>query len=112
MRYSQALIPLVLSCLFLFSSAYAQKPVSETATTVTLAPSLNYTNKSSIHKKLFGKNYRQLWETTSTFPKTMLDTLAGGLIPYQAGGSRQTNSLHLRDAQNREYVLRLSLIHI
>lgn len=32
--------------------------------------------------------------------------LAGGLIPYEIGGSRQTKSIKLRDKNNREYVLR------
>jgi hypothetical protein len=35
-----------------------------------------------------------------------LDTAAGGLTPYEAGGSRQTKSLRLHDSNKREYVLR------
>jgi hypothetical protein len=35
-----------------------------------------------------------------------LDTAFGGLNPYQAGGGRQSKSLRLKDAQNREWVLR------
>ena len=36
----------------------------------------------------------------------MLDTLAGGLKPYEAGGGRQSKSLRLTDKNKREYVLR------
>jgi hypothetical protein len=35
-----------------------------------------------------------------------LDTLAGGLIPYQSGGGRQSKSLRLKERDGREYVLR------
>jgi hypothetical protein len=40
------------------------------------------------------------------FKKVMLDTLAGGLTPYEAGGGRQSKTLRLKDKQGREYVLR------
>ena len=35
-----------------------------------------------------------------------LDTIAGGLKPYQAGGGRQSKTLRLRDSNGKEYVIR------
>ena len=63
-------------------------------------------HKSNFYKSLFGEHYRKEWQTPVTFRIATIDTLAGGLIPYQIGGSRQTRSLRLRDKQGREYVLR------
>ncbi|MFT3911536.1 MAG: hypothetical protein QM737_19080 [Ferruginibacter sp.] len=62
--------------------------------------------KSRFYQSLWGKHYRKEWTTPTTFKIAMLDTLAGGLTPYEVGGSRQTKSLKLRDKNNREYVLR------
>ncbi|HEX7905600.1 MAG TPA: hypothetical protein VF487_17130, partial [Chitinophagaceae bacterium] len=61
---------------------------------------------SDRHQKKWGKHYRQEWNTAVKVKVAMLDTLAGGLMPYEAGGSRQTKSLRLRDAHGKEYVLR------
>ena len=62
--------------------------------------------KSGTYQSLWGKHYRKEWTTAVTFKIAMLDTLAGGLTPYEVGGSRQTISVKLRDKNNREYVLR------
>jgi hypothetical protein len=62
--------------------------------------------RSNLHHTLWGKHYRKEWKTPALFKVVMLDTLAGGLTPYQAGGGRQSKSLRLRDANGREYVLR------
>lgn len=62
--------------------------------------------RSNVHHALWGKHYRKEWKTPALFKVVMLDTLAGGLTPYQAGGGRQSKSLRLKDADGREYVLR------
>ncbi len=62
--------------------------------------------RSNLHHALWGKHYRKEWKTPALFKVAMLDTLAGGLTPYQAGGGRQSKSLRLKDANGREYVLR------
>ena len=64
-----------------------------------------YDRKKS-YQKLWGNHYRKEWATPVKIKIVKLDTLAGGLIPYQSGGGRQTKTLRLRDAQGREYVLR------
>src|SRR5687768_16071207 len=62
--------------------------------------------RSFIHNFLRGKHYRKEWNTPVRVNKLYLDTAAGGLTPYESGGSRQTRSLRLQDANKREYVLR------
>ena len=61
---------------------------------------------SAAHQKKWGKHYRQEWNTAVKIRVAMLDTLAGGLTPYQPGGGRQSKTLRLRDAKGKEYVLR------
>ena len=63
-------------------------------------------NKSESYQKRWGKHYRKEWYTTVLFKSATLDTLQGGLTPYRLGGGRQSESLFLRDAANKEYVLR------
>jgi hypothetical protein len=79
-------------------SAQTQKSI------ITVAGKQYY--RSSLHHALWGKHYREEWKTPALFQVVMLDTLAGGLTPYQAGGGRQSKSLRLKDANGREYVLR------
>ena len=88
--------------LFVFNNSYAQ--ISQPPTK-TLPASTKY-NKSKGYQRLWGEHYRKEWQQPVTFPLAYLDTLAGGLTPYQLGGGRQTTTLRLRDKNNREYVLR------
>ncbi len=62
--------------------------------------------KGNLYRLFFGNHYRKDWMTASNFKVVSLDTLAGGLTPYQMGGSRQTKSLRVRDKDGREYVFR------
>ena len=55
---------------------------------------------------LFGKHYRKEWSTLVKVRIAYLDTLAGGLNPYQKGGGRQTKTLRLWDENKKEYVIR------
>jgi len=63
-------------------------------------------DRSWINEWLWGKHYRKEWATPVTMPLFFLDTAAGGLRPYEAGGGRQTKTLHLRNTNDKEYVLR------
>jgi hypothetical protein len=98
---------LIIQVIFLLCahSSGAQTKISETKSTITLPASDKY-YKSSSYKKKWGEHYRKEWHTPVQFFKVNLDTLAGGLIPYENGGGRQTLTLRLRDKDNREYVLR------
>ena len=92
----------VLICFFIIShSSFAQND----AQTKTVVAGPEY-KKSRFYQSLWGKHYRKEWTTPVTVKIAMLDTLAGGLTPYEVGGSRQTKSVRLRDKNNREYVLR------
>jgi hypothetical protein len=58
------------------------------------------------HQFWFGKHYRKEWATPVTVPSIRLDTIAGGLTPYEESGGRQSKGLKLRDKEGHEYVLR------
>lgn len=62
--------------------------------------------RTSFHNWLWGADYRKDWATPVLVPVVNLDTIDGGLIPYEKGGGRQTKNLHLRNKDGREYVLR------
>lgn len=61
---------------------------------------------TSFHRFLFGKHYRDEWATPVKVKMMMLDTAGNKLKPYGVGGGRQTISIRMKDANDREYVLR------
>jgi hypothetical protein len=79
--------------------------LSQSISDTVLAASKNYDRRSS-YQRNWGSHYRQEWSAPVRFKIVMLDTLAGGLTPYESGGGRQSKSLRLRDKSGREYVLR------
>lgn len=83
---------------------FAQQDSTSTST-ITMPASTHY-YKGTTYKKFWGEHYRKEWHKPVTFRRALLDTLAGGLTPYEAGGGRQTKTLRLRDKDGREYVLR------
>src|SRR5687768_586868 len=56
---------------------------------------------SPFHQYLWGKNYRIEWATPVRIPVALLDTLAGGLKPTEAGGGNQTQSLTLENKDKK-----------
>jgi hypothetical protein len=60
----------------------------------------------SLHRMLWGNNYRRLWTAPITLPVLDLARYAGGLRPTGQGGGRQTLSLHLQAADGREFSFR------
>lgn len=100
------LLKVALPLLFFYSSLPGQaQKLDRSATYKTLTAGPQYTT-STFHQKLWGKHYRNDWNTPVTIKLFYLDTAAGGLTPYQSGGGRQSKTLRLHDAQQREYVLR------
>jgi len=97
---------LFLSVIFFEISANAQEVKSEDAHQRKIVVAGQQYGRSPSHQRLWGKHYRQEWTTPVVVPVLFLDTVSGGLHPYQAGGGRQSKSLRLKDAQNREWVLR------
>ncbi len=96
---------LVTGCFATPKLAMGQSAVQDTTQFISLPASTNY-HKGKTYKYLWGEHYRKEWHTPILVRKANLDTLAGGLTPYQAGGGRQTKTLRLRDKDKREYVLR------
>lgn len=72
---------------------------------ITIPASAKY-QKSKGYQKHWGTHYRSEWAMPVKFSKVNINTLAGGLKPYQTGGGRQSKSIRLRDKDGREYVLR------
>ncbi|MEJ7912250.1 MAG: hypothetical protein WKF70_03785, partial [Chitinophagaceae bacterium] len=94
---------LTLATFFLLSQTFSQAQDSTKAIVVTAGAQYN---KSKLHQVLWGRHYRKEWATPVRMPLFYLDTAAGGLIPYEAGGGRQSKSLRLRTAAGKEYVIR------
>ena len=64
------------------------------------------TDKSPVHKTVWGERYRELYGTDVTFKVADLDTLYGGLEVVREGGGHQTVSLRVKDSVGREYNIR------
>ena len=64
------------------------------------------TKKGTAFKMLWGKRYREYYNTKVVAPTVDLDTLFGGLVPVRKGGGHQSKSLRLEDKDGREYVMR------
>ena len=64
------------------------------------------TEKSPVHKTLWGERYRKLYGTDVTLKVADLDTLYGGLEVVREGGGHQTVSLRVKDSLGREYNIR------
>lgn len=60
----------------------------------------------SLHKLLFGSNYRRLWTTPVRLPVLDLESFAGGLAPVRRVGHGQTQALALRDASGGAWTFR------
>lgn len=93
-----------LLCISTSLGCYSQEQASDSnRKTVVAGPQYQ---RSPLHQILWGKHYRKEWNTPVTIPFFYLDTAAGGLKPYQAGGGRQSKTLRLRTEAGKEYVLR------
>ena len=62
--------------------------------------------RSSFYQWLWGKNNRREWTTPVALPILKLDTIKGGMLSYEEGGSHQSKSLHIKLAGDKEYALR------
>ena len=71
---------------------------------VRVAAGAHYARRGWWWQRLWGAHYRQLWATPVSAPVLRLGS--AGLLPLQVGGSFQTNTLRLRTADGRVFVLR------
>lgn len=72
--------------------------------TVTIPSGTEY-ERSGLWRALYGETWRDVWGAPITVPVLDLDTYAGGLTPYQAGGN-QSRTLRMRGADGRIYMFR------
>ncbi len=77
---------------------------SADSSVVRVAAGAHYARRGWLWQHLWGRHYRPLWATPVSAPTLRLG--AAGLEPLRAGGSFQTNSLHLRTPDGRSFVLR------
>ena len=89
----------------LFVSSFGQDTLKTRSAQKTVIAGEQYDTRP-FHQWLWGKHYRTEWNTPVKVPVLVLDSIGGGITAYEAGGGRQTQTLKLRDAQGREYVLR------
>ncbi|TDN39482.1 hypothetical protein A8B98_19815 [Hymenobacter sp. UV11] len=77
---------------------------SADSSAVRVAAGAHYAWRGWWWQHLWGRHYRPLWATPVTVPVLRLGAV--GLTPIKAGGSFQTNSLHVRSPDGRDFVLR------
>lgn len=77
---------------------------SPDSSVVRVAAGAHYARRGWLWQHLWGRHYRPLWATPVSAPTLRLG--AAGLTPLRAGGSFQTNTLHLQAPDGRRFVLR------
>ncbi len=92
-------------CLLPLSGLQAQMEGGSVQDSIVVAAGEEY-HRSGLYRLLWGSNWRGEWTVPVNVPVVSLDTLYGGLTPYQKGGGNETNSLRLRTASGKEYVIR------
>lgn len=83
----------------------AKKATSDIRDSVTIIPG-EYYERGATYQWFFGNKYRDFWTTPETFRVFSYDSVNGGMIPFETGGSQQTISIRLRDTSGRSWVLR------
>src|SRR5687767_13319347 len=92
-------------CLIPLSGLQAQMQAESSQDTIVIAAGEEY-SRSRLYQVFWGSNWRGEWTVPVQVPVISLDTIYGGLTPYQKGGGNETNSLRLRTASGKEYVIR------
>ncbi len=91
--------------LILSITGFAQTNLADSGQYVTVTAGAEY-DRSRLHEWLLGKNRRDEWSTPVQVPVVLLDTLYGGIVPYETGGGGESKSLRLKSAAGKEYALR------
>ncbi len=73
---------------------------------ITVSLPVRYDSVSSIHRQVFGENYRKEWAAKTRLPVIKISEIRGGLSPTQLGGGHQSHSLRLEEKSGKEWVLR------
>jgi hypothetical protein len=72
---------------------------------VTVKAGAHY-KRGFLHRVIWGKHYRPVWDAPVTVPVFDMDTVKGGLKFEKLGGGFQTNSMTLSDSTGFTYALR------
>src|SRR5215210_8826463 len=96
---------ILLLILFVTGVCIAQDILPDSCAYINVAAGAEY-KKPKFYQWLWGKNRRIEWTTPVRVPVVYLDSLYGGLHPYQQGGGNETKSLRLRNAAGNEYTMR------
>ena len=97
---------------FQYDYKFQNKTISSEQTITTTADSIvtkaysTFDAVGSVHRFLFGDNYRREYGTDVKLPVINISTIKGGLTPYKRGGGNQSRSLRLKDKSGKEWVLR------
>ena len=95
----------LVSILFVTGICIAQDPLPDSSAYRIVIAGAEY-KKPKLYQWLWGKNRRIEWTTPVRVPVVNLDSLYGGLRPYQQGGGNETKSLRLKNADGKEFSLR------
>jgi hypothetical protein len=98
-------IALILSAI-VPESLEAQDRSSMRAVKDTVARAHEQYDAGSLHRTLFGDNYRDLWAMPIRVPVLDLTSFGGGLRPWKTGGGRATKTLRLLGPDSAQYVFR------
>ena len=72
-----------------FAFSQLQLNINEDTSKYKIIEASNKYDRNLSYQKKWGTHYRKEWATPVKVRIVNLDTLAGGLIPYQSGGGRQ-----------------------
>jgi hypothetical protein len=86
--------------------APAQRATARPAQRDTVVLASKRYSASSLHRRLLGEGYRDLWATPIRVPILDVRRFAGGLTPTKTGGGAQTRNLRLEARDGREFVFR------
>src|SRR5437868_3764153 len=103
MRYVKAFILLV-PIIFIRHACIGQTYTDSSSYTI-ISAGPEY-KKPKFYRWLWGSNRRVEWTTPVRVRVIYLDSIYGGLRPYQQGGGNETKSLRLRNADGKEFALR------
>jgi len=83
---------------------YATEPV-DSVNKIVKAPNPKF-KKGLIHTFLLGDQYREIWTTPITTDEFKLGAYHDGLLPIKQGGGLFSHTLRLKNAEDKQYVLR------
>lgn len=91
---------------FVAPKVFAQETFALSDDSVTVAVAPGYDSAGAFHRFWLGQGYRKIWAAPVRLKVFRLAKEKGGLQPVEMGGSRQTQSLRLKDKTGKFWVLR------